>query len=142
MAQRFAFAVAAGLTAFVVMVLVALVTYVVIQGPSRTTAAISSNGVAAAQQAPAPSRDETEHEGSDTSDDESTSYAVSAERATGIALSVAPGASLLQQPRLVNMNGVVAYEVPLDKGNVYVDANSGQVLYGTVNGQPRRRPRR
>src|SRR5205807_9575020 len=71
----------------------------------------------------------------------SNGYPISSDDAAGIALSSIPGSSLLQQPRLVNFSGTVAYEVPLNVGNVYVDATSGQVVYNGANGtfSPRRR---
>jgi hypothetical protein len=56
-------------------------------------------------------------------------YAVSPDMALTIATNVAPGAKLTRQPELVNFQGIVAYEVLFDRGAVYVDANSGQVLY-------------
>ncbi len=59
--------------------------------------------------------------------------AVSAAQATKIAGDTVTGATLQQDPELVNFQGRVAYEVLLDQGAVYVDANSGQVLHnGTV----------
>jgi uncharacterized membrane protein YkoI len=59
-------------------------------------------------------------------------YAVSADQASQIALGVAvPGASLTKTPELVSYEGKPAYEVVLDKGTVYVDAQTGAVL---VNG--------
>jgi uncharacterized membrane protein YkoI len=57
------------------------------------------------------------------------SYAVSADMAVTIALNAAAGATLTRQPELVDFQGTVAYEVLLDRGAVYVDANGGQVLY-------------
>jgi uncharacterized membrane protein YkoI len=56
-------------------------------------------------------------------------YAVSPDMAVTIAMNVAPGAKLARQPELVNFQGAVAYEVMLDTGAVYVDANSGQILF-------------
>jgi len=76
---------------------------------------------------------------------DASGYAVSADDAVNIALSSVPGSTLLQQPRLVNLNGAVAYEVALDKGYVYVDTNNGQVIYNGANGtqsRPRQRFRR
>jgi uncharacterized membrane protein YkoI len=56
-------------------------------------------------------------------------YAISSDMAATIALNAVPGATLTQQPELVDFQGTVAYEVVLDRGNVYVDASSGQILY-------------
>ncbi len=49
--------------------------------------------------------------------------------AAGIAGSVAPGATLAGEPDLVSFQGVPAYEVSFDRGLVYVNADTGQVLY-------------
>ena len=60
-------------------------------------------------------------------------YPFTPDQATNIALQAAPGAVLLSQPELVNFQGVMAYEVALDQGLVYVDATTGQILYnGTL----------
>jgi uncharacterized membrane protein YkoI len=56
-------------------------------------------------------------------------YAVSPDQATALALNAAPGAFLVTAPRLVSLDGAAAYEVGLDQGNVYIDANTGVVLY-------------
>jgi uncharacterized membrane protein YkoI len=56
-------------------------------------------------------------------------YAVSPDIAAAIALGAVPGATLSHAPDLVSFQGLVAYEVVLDRGTIYVDANSGQVLY-------------
>ncbi len=59
--------------------------------------------------------------------------AVSAAQAAQIARDTTTGATLQHDPELVNFQGRVAYEVLLDQGAVYVDADSGQVLHnGTV----------
>ncbi len=63
------------------------------------------------------------------------------DQAAQIALNVVPGARLTRTPELVNFQGAVAYEVVLDQGNVYIDANSGKLLMngaatlGTQNGR-------
>jgi len=44
-------------------------------------------------------------------------------------LNATPGALALALPDLVDFQGNIAYEVRLDLGLVYVDANSGQILY-------------
>jgi uncharacterized membrane protein YkoI len=56
-------------------------------------------------------------------------YPVSPELAANIALSATPGSSLVQNPVLISFQGAVAYEVTLNTGRVYVDANSGQILF-------------
>jgi len=59
-------------------------------------------------------------------------YPISVEEAARNALVAAPGATLLGTPELVSVNGVAAYEVALRSGNVYVDANTGRILYSDV----------
>ncbi|MFN8505767.1 peptidase [Kouleothrix sp.] len=56
-------------------------------------------------------------------------YALAAGQAADIALAAAPGGQLARAPELVDFEGTIAYEVVLDIGTIYVDANSGQVLY-------------
>ena len=56
-------------------------------------------------------------------------FAISPDQAAGIALGVAaPGSNLTKAPELVSYEGTPAYEVVLDKGNVYVNAQSGAVM--------------
>ena len=57
---------------------------------------------------------------------------VTADSATAIAEQTIPGATLTKAPELVNFQGVVAYEVLLDRGSIYIDANSGEVLYNSA----------
>lgn len=59
-------------------------------------------------------------------------YKVSAEQATSIALAAEKGAVLTKPTDLVSFKGTAAYEITLDRGVVYVDANSGQVLYDSA----------
>ncbi len=61
-----------------------------------------------------------------------TKYKVSAEQATSIALAAEKGAVLVKPTDLVSFQGTAAYEITLDRGVVYVDANSGQVLYDSA----------
>ena len=56
-------------------------------------------------------------------------YALSPQQAALVALRAAPGATLTAAPDAVDFQGQVAYEVRLTRGTVYVDANSGQVLF-------------
>jgi hypothetical protein len=62
--------------------------------------------------------------------------AVSPDMARAIALAAAPGSVVLRDPELVLYQGAVAYEVALNSGAVYVDANSGAVLANTAVAQP------
>ena len=149
--QRIALAAAAGLAAFIVVLLGALGTYVLLGGAQSAAVANRSPSVAKAADSPAQVQaplfqdapgQSAPPQGSQPGDSNSSNgYAVSADDAAGIALSSVPGSSLLQEPRLVNFGGTVAYEVPLNLGNVYVDAASGEVLYNAANGtvSPRRR---
>jgi hypothetical protein len=170
MTQRLALLAAAATTAFIVVFTGALVTYTLIRAP-RTSEVVSSaptpqvSDVAAALPTPPSAlptptsalpvppgesasgqtdEDQNSEEVEQDEDDATEAYAVSADQAAGIALRNAPGASLIQEPRLVNLNGAVAYEVPLDSGNVYVAAASGQVLYNTTSStnESSQRPRR
>ncbi len=60
-------------------------------------------------------------------------YPVSPEQAAQLATTVAPpSAQVVRTPELVDYNGTVAYEVPFDGGNVYVDVTSGQILGSTL----------
>jgi uncharacterized membrane protein YkoI len=55
-------------------------------------------------------------------------YPVSADTAVAIVLTAVRGAALQAPPELVDYMGAVAYEVSLDRGLVYVDANTGKIL--------------
>jgi uncharacterized membrane protein YkoI len=59
------------------------------------------------------------------------SYPILPDQAAAIA-SNASGEVVESTPRLVNYNGSVAYEATFSNGKVYVDANSGDVLYNGV----------
>jgi uncharacterized membrane protein YkoI len=59
-------------------------------------------------------------------------YTVTPDQAASIAQEAEKGAVLLKQPELVSYQGTVAYEVTLDRGMVYVDANTGKVLYDSA----------
>lgn len=158
MTQKFAYVTAAGMAAFMVVLLAALGAYIVLHGQDGqamgTAAGDGTGGQTAPLQSTAPQsngQNETQPgagglgTSGDSQNGASADYPVSADQAAGIALGSAVGASLLQQPRLVNFQGVAAYEVQLDRGVVYVDASSGQVLYNganTTTGRQRRGPRR
>lgn len=63
-------------------------------------------------------------------------YAITAEIAQNIALAVVPGATLNKSAELVAFEGNTAYEVQTSGGVVYVEANSGQVLYNQATVPP------
>lgn len=63
-------------------------------------------------------------------------YPVSPDAAANVAVAAVRGARLNGTPDLVEFQGVAAYEVPLDRGNVYVDATSGKVLYDGAAAAP------
>ena len=58
--------------------------------------------------------------------------AITPDKAALVALSNVSGGTLLQTPELVDFEGSVAYEVLLDSGTLYIDANNGQVLYNSL----------
>lgn len=55
-------------------------------------------------------------------------YPISADTAVAIVLTTVRGATLQSPPEIVDYMGAVAYEVSLDRGLVYVDANTGKIL--------------
>ncbi len=59
-------------------------------------------------------------------------YNVSPDQAASIALTTEKGAKLVKPAELVSFQGTAAYEVTLDRGSVFVDANSGKVLYDSA----------
>jgi uncharacterized membrane protein YkoI len=143
MTQRLASAATIALIAFMVVLLGALATYVALKGPTSTSALAAQQAAASTSTAPvqAPDQSQSPQEQQPAGSGASNGYPVSWGQAANIALGTVPGSSLLQQPRLVNVNGTVAYEVPLDQGMVYVNATGGQVLFNSANGQ-QARPRR
>lgn len=60
------------------------------------------------------------------------SAALSPARALWIAMNMAPGSALMKEPELVFFQGALAYEVVLDQGILYIDANTGQILYNGI----------
>lgn len=55
--------------------------------------------------------------------------ALSPDAARDIAVQAANGATLIRQAELVRFEGKVAYEVGFTRGAIYVDANTGAVLF-------------
>jgi uncharacterized membrane protein YkoI len=120
MNQRMTLVLAGALTAFVV---------VLMAGVGLTVAAKSLTTTnAAAQQSQAP--DAAVQPQSPASN--AINVQLTPGQAAAVARGVAPNAKLVSAPQLVNFQGTVAYEVGLNQGNVYVDANSGKVLLNSA----------
>jgi hypothetical protein len=75
---------------------------------------------------------------SDVTVSEVTSTQVTPEQATEIADAAAlGGASRTGDPALVNFEGTIAFEVPYDFGNIYIDATTGEIIFnGTISLEP------
>ncbi|MBI5030770.1 MAG: PepSY domain-containing protein [Chloroflexi bacterium] len=59
-------------------------------------------------------------------------FKVTPQQALAIALAAVPGANALKPAELVSFHELPTYEVTLDKGVVYIDANSGEVVYNSA----------
>lgn len=145
MKQRTAFAVAAGLTAFVLVVVGGVAGAV-----SSANAASPAPTVDPALQAQIQQREDAYRSLIQQANDQlqqayqqldqlqgqsqpaqssTTTYPVSPDLAAGLALRLAPGSKLTSWPTLVDFQGTVAYEIVLDRGTVYIDATTGRLLY-------------
>lgn len=58
---------------------------------------------------------------------------LTADHAAQIAQSAVPNSTLTMTPELVNLQGTAAYQVILNNAVVYIDANTGIVLYNSTN---------
>lgn len=120
MQQRPTLIIATALTAFLLVFIGGLVVHL-----SQTTTAVSATThQTAAVGAPGSA--------SPGSTPDMLAATISPDTAATAALGIAPGAALTRTPEMVNFQGTVAYEVSLDRGTVYVDATSGQVLYDST----------
>jgi hypothetical protein len=117
MSQRIALLLAGTLTAFVVALIGGLATVVLFK-PAIAVLATSSAQAAEALPAPTQAPNVTVH--------------LSADQAAQIALNAVANGTLTRTPELVSLQGVVAYEVLLNQGTVYVDANDGRVLFNNA----------
>ncbi|MBI3966954.1 MAG: hypothetical protein HY329_15075 [Chloroflexi bacterium] len=127
MTQRSAVYVSLGLTTFVLVLLWSILSR--LAGPSNDPPQTSLVGSAATTVAVAttPARVLPPETTSSVS-----APTITPNVATAIGLAHAPGATLLREPEVVDFDGVLAYEVLLDRGQIYVAATSGQVLQSTV----------
>jgi hypothetical protein len=118
MTHRPALAAAIGLTAFLLTLAAGMLYQLSV--PDATVASAEtlrpSLGRAAVQ--PATSVDQA-----------APTVAITADQAAAAATRSARNNRLLRAPELVNFQGSVAYEVTLAGGMVYIDANTGAVLY-------------
>ncbi len=112
MTQRTTLLIAAALTAFVVVLVGATALTLAL----RPTAVTQAETIAPVNNAP-------------SVNDPAALARISATQAEQIAHNVVPNGTPLRTPELVSYQGIVAYEVILNQGTLYVDANSGKVLY-------------
>ena len=116
MNQRMTLVLAGALTAFVVVLMAGVGLTVAAKSLTTTSAAAQqSQALDAAVQPQSPASNVI-------------NVQLTPGQAAAVARGVAPNAKLVSVPQLVNFQGTVAYEVGLNQGNVYVDANSGKVL--------------
>ena len=113
MNQRMTLVLAGALTAFVVVLMVGV--GLTVAAKSIVTASAATQLLDAAVQPQSPASN-------------AINVQLTPDQAAAVAMGIAPNATLIRAPELVNFQGTVAYEVGLNQGNVYVDANSGKVL--------------
>ncbi len=116
--KRSTLLISAALTAFILIVFGAIIG-VFTQQPTTATPSDTA--------APAPAS--TNADQAPANNTSAPAGAVSPEDARNAALTHAPGATVQGTPELVDFEGTVSYEVVLDQGTIYIDANSGAVLY-------------
>jgi uncharacterized membrane protein YkoI len=106
-----------------------------LQAAYAQSAALAQAAAAPAQAAAAPAQSAAATNQPAATGQAAPVVAVSAEAAAGIATDAAAGNKLIvRAPELVLFEGQVAYEVVFKHGSIYVDANSGRVLFnGTQN---------
>lgn len=118
MTQRVSLLIAGALTVFVL---------VLMAGVGLTVAAKSFVTTRAAAQLQAPASNASIQQPAAASD--AVAVQLTPGQAAVIATGAVPNAVLVRAPELVDFQGTVAYEVGLSQGNVYVDANTGKVLF-------------
>ncbi len=116
MTQRMTLLIAGAITAFMLV----LVGGVAVSIAGKSTAAAQTETQGQVQSMPTVSAQPTSAP---------QTGALSPDIAAQVALNVAPGAGLTRTPELVDYQGTLAYEVLLDQGTVYVNANTGGILY-------------
>lgn len=128
MTQKMAYLIAAGVTAFVLVIGGAVAAQAAGLWSNTTTPAAAGTAAPLAVQPEQPAQAQTNVEAAPAA----ATYPVSAELAAVIAGNLAPGAKLVKPAEVVDYQGTAAYEVTLDQGLVYVDVQTGQVVGSTV----------
>jgi len=118
MTQRIALLIAGALTVFVLVLMTGV-------GLTVATKSFVTTGAATQLQAPASNASTQQPAAASNAVDVQLTPSQAAVIATG----AVPNAVLVRAPELVNFQGTVAYEVGLNQANVYVDANTGKVLF-------------
>jgi uncharacterized membrane protein YkoI len=121
MKQSSALILAAVVTAFV-LVVVGGVTATLLQPAPAQTAPGEQAAPVEIQPTAAPAQDAPAEQAAPDAE-------LTADRAALLALDATDGAQLDGTPELVNFEGTTAYEVVLDQGKVYVDAQTGDILH-------------
>ncbi len=153
MIQKPALWISVGLTAFMVFTLTSLLQTVSAKGGGQTDS--SASGISPEVQAIISAR-ETQYidminqanaqlieaqqtqQGQSTASSNAAATVFSPDQAAQVADAAAlSGATRSGDPQLVNFEGTVAYEVPYDFGNIYVDATTRELIFnGTINLEP------
>jgi len=101
-----------------------------VAAPAQSVAAPAESVTAPAQSVTAPAQPTQDVTPS------SPPVSLSAADAAAIALAWAPGSTVVGVPELVIFEGTLAYEVIMDTGVLYIDANTGRVLYDGTTATP------
>jgi uncharacterized membrane protein YkoI len=131
MTQRIALIIAGAMTTFVLVLIVGISASVAVKSLAPVQADAQTQPLAAPTQVSAPL----------APDPAPIAVKLTPNQAAQIALRSTPRATLVRAPELVNFQGTVAYEVILNQGTVYVDANSGKILSAVANSSTASNPR-
>lgn len=122
MTQRISLLIAGALTVFVLVLML---------GVGLTVAVKSFVATRAAAQLQAPASNASTQQSAPASN--AVDVQLTPGQAAVIATNAVPNSVLVRAPELVDYQGTVAYEVGLNQGYVYVDANTGRVLFNGAN---------
>ena len=122
MNKKFALVLAGVLTAFFVLMVGSIVALIIVQPLVAQHRAPSSD----IQSQPIQSQPSLSGQANVAVSTLSTK--IQSAQAVQIALTTLPRSTLVTPPELVSYQGIVAYEVKLDRATLYVDANTGKIL--------------